>query len=118
MTRTLPWRRITLQEPQMRRTEARTFIFFLSCIWFGLAATTVAASTFPSVHDAAASEIVGRQFDGNCVPRGDADVVHPHLAGDVCQDLLAVFKLNVEGGVREGFPDYRGQLDGLFLGHV
>lgn len=27
MTRTLPWRRITLQEPQMRRTDARTFIF-------------------------------------------------------------------------------------------
>src|SRR6186713_705148 len=74
-------------------------------------------SLFVAIGDSAAVQIVGRKLDLDSVSRQDADVVPPHLAGNVAEDLVPVVELDLEHGVREGLHDLALHLDLLFLGH-
>ncbi len=55
-----------------------------------LAARRMAATAFPAEDNATAGQVVGREFNGDGVSRGDADVVHAHFPGDVGENLLAI----------------------------
>src|SRR6478752_1854626 len=71
------------------------------------------------VDDPATRQVVRRQLHHDPVVREDADVVHTHLAADVCQDLVAVLELDPEHGVRKRLDDSALDLDGtLLLGHA
>src|SRR3954468_22826582 len=69
-----------------------------------------------AVGDAPAVEIVRRQLDLDPVARQDADVVAPHLAGDVPEDLVVVVELHAEHRVGEGLHDLALHLDLVFFG--
>lgn len=56
---------------------------------------TVKALTF-AVRDSALSKIVRGQLDGNAITRHDTNEVLAHLAGDVSDNLMAVFKFHFE----------------------
>src|SRR5947209_19682060 len=49
-----------------------------------------------AVGDAASGEVVGGQLHLDAVTGQDPDVVHPHLPGDVGEDLVAVVELHAE----------------------
>src|SRR3954454_19459800 len=42
------------------------------------------------IRDATSGEVVGGELNLHLVPRQRPDVVHPHLPGDVRQDLVAI----------------------------
>src|SRR5919197_2934285 len=95
----------------------------------GIEVLRVSATTPPStgcgqdllvaVDDPATRQVVRRQLHHDPVVREDADVVHAHLAADVCQDLVAVLELDLEHGVRQRLDDSALDLDGtLLLGHA
>src|SRR5690606_6259594 len=72
-----------------------------------------------AVDDASAGQVVRREFDDDPVLGQDADVVLPHLAADVGQNLVAIGELHPEHGVREWLDHPAFDLDGpVFLRHV
>src|SRR5918996_2212569 len=77
----------------------------------------VADSSLVAVGDPSAVEIVRRELDLDPVTRQDADVVTPHLAGDVSEDFVPVVELDLEHRVREGLDDLALHLDLFFLRH-
>jgi hypothetical protein len=42
------------------------------------------------VDDASPGEVVGRKLHDHAVIGKDPDVVHPHLSGDMCENLVTV----------------------------
>src|SRR5215471_14477106 len=75
-------------------------------------------SSLVAVDDPATGQVVGRQLHDDPVLRQDADVVLPHLAADVCQDLVAVGEFHPEHGVREWLDYAALDLDGpIFFRH-
>ena len=66
-------------------------------------------------NDPRATQIVGRELDGDLVTRQDADVVHAHLARDVAQHHVPVFQLDPERGVREILENLPLHLDDVVL---
>lgn len=68
-----------------------------------------------TVGDASAREVVDGQLDGDAVARQNLDVVHAHLAGDMRQDLVAVFEFDLEHGVRESLQNLAFKLDDVFF---
>src|SRR5438132_415564 len=68
------------------------------------------------IGDATAGQVVRRQLHLDPIPRQDPDVVHPHLPGDVREDLVPVVELHAEHGVGERFRDLPFQHDRVFLG--
>ena len=106
---TRPCRRITLHLSQMGLTLGFTFtassILFL--VWL-----------LVSVNDAAPGQVVGRQLHHDAVLGQDADIVLPHLAADVGENLVTVLQLNAEHRIGQGFDHATLDLDGtVFLGH-
>src|SRR5919204_3646583 len=101
ITRTTPLRRTILHLRQIRFTDAITFI----------------RSSLRSKGDAALRQVVRRHLHRHLVARQDADVVHPHLAGDEGVDRVAVFQLHAEGGVRQVLQHLALHLDDVFLRH-
>ncbi len=63
------------------------------------------ADLLEPVRDASAVQVVDGQLDRHLVSRQDLDVMHTHLARNVGQDLVAVFQLHLEHGVRQGFRE-------------
>src|SRR5215216_508902 len=102
---TRPCRRMTLHFSHIFLTLGRTFM-----------ATSLLLRSLVAVRDATSGEVVGGEFDLHLVPRQDPDVVHPHLPGDVRQDLVAVVQLEAEHGVGERRQDRALEHDGVFLG--
>ena len=84
----------------MGLTDALTFIGVLSV----------------SVGDAAAREVVWREFDLHLVPGQDADVVLAHLSGDRGEHRMPPIELHPKHRARERFDDLAFDLDLLFLG--
>ena len=58
-----------------------------------------------AVGDSASCQVVGRELYLNLVAGEDADVVAPHLSGDMAQHIVTVFEFDPEHGVREGLGD-------------
>ena len=102
MTRTAPWRRITLHFSHIFLTEGRTFI--------------ASSLSLVAVGDAATAEVVGRELDLHTVAREDPDVVHAHLPGDVREHLVPVLELDPEHGVGQRFDDRPLDQDRVVLG--
>src|SRR3954463_11938878 len=69
-----------------------------------------------AVGDAASGEVVRGQFDLDAIAREDPDVVHPHLPGDVGEDLVTVLELDAEHGVRQRLGHRPFQDDRVFFG--
>jgi hypothetical protein len=74
------------------------------------------SSLFVSIGDPTSGEVVRGEFNLNLVAGEDTDVVHPHLAGDMGQDLVAIFKLDPEHGVRERLGDCAFKHNRIVLG--
>src|SRR6188472_3113449 len=102
---TRPCRRMTLHFSHIFLTLGRTFM-----------GTSLLLRSLVAICDATSGEVVGGELYLHLVPRQDPDVVHPHLPGDVRQDLVAVVQLDAEHGVGEGLQDRAFQHDGVFLG--
>src|SRR5215207_1631313 len=100
---TRPCRRMTLHFSHIFLTLGRTFM-------------TLLLRSLVAVRDATSGEVVRGELYLHLVPRQDPDVVHPHLPGDVRQDLVAVVQLDAEHGVRERLQDRALEHDGVFLG--
>jgi hypothetical protein len=62
-------------------------------------------SLLVSIGDPTSGEVVRGEFNLNLVSRENTDVVHPHLSGDVGQNLVAIFELDPKHGVWEGLGD-------------
>jgi hypothetical protein len=60
---------------------------------------------FVSERNATFSQVVRRHFDPHLVAGQDPDVMHAHLAGDVCDNGDTVVELYAKHGVGEGFDD-------------
>src|SRR3954453_14409086 len=72
-----------------------------------------------AVDDPSARQVVRRQLHDDPVIRKDTDVVHPHLAADVREDLVTVLQLYLEHGVRQRLDHGALDFDGaLLFGHV
>src|SRR4051794_25997439 len=113
ITMTRPWRRITLHLSQMGLTLGLTF---MSGPW-GLPGS--AAGLLVAVDDPTSGEVVRRELDHHAVLGEDPDVVLPHLAADVGEDLVPVAQLDPEHRVRESFDNRALDLDhAFFLRHV
>jgi hypothetical protein len=68
-------------------------------------------------YDASLGQIVRCKFHRNFVTRKDADVVHPHLAGDMTQNHMSVFKLDPERCIGQRFQDFALHLNDVFFCH-
>ena len=93
----LPFLLITLHFSQIGLTDGLTFIcpFLLEFVF----------STLAAPGDASPGEIIGRNFDFDFIARIDADVVHPHLSGDVGDDDVTILKLDFEHCVRQSLDN-------------
>lgn len=77
-----------------------------------------ASASFRTEHDPGTGQVIGGQFHRNLVTGQDADVVHPHLARDMPEYDVSIFKLDPERRVRQRFKDLALHLDGIFLSHI
>src|SRR3954465_6316792 len=75
-------------------------------------------SLLEAVDHAAPGEVVRRQLQLDAVPRQDPDVVHPHLAGDMCEHGVPVLEFDPEHGVGKGLDDRPLYLDHIIFGHA
>src|SRR3954453_2621951 len=108
MTITVPWRRMTLQLSQRALTDALTFTG-PSDRSFGL--------SLESVGDATPAEVVGGELHPDPVTGQDPDEVHPELAADMGEDVMAVLELDPERRVREGLQHRAFDFDRVLLRH-
>src|SRR5690606_21571215 len=71
-----------------------------------------------AVDDPPLREVVRRELDGDLVAGEDLDVVHPHLAREQPEDLVAVLELDAELRVGQGLDDLAVLSDRGLLSHV
>ena len=129
MTMTRPWRRMTRHLLQIFLTLGLTFTGSALLVIQARRGTgqdrsrseqtTDGSPSLVAVDDPPAGQVVRRKFHDDSVLRQDADVVLPHLAADVGQDLVSVGEFDPEHGVREWLDDATLDLDGtVFFGHI
>src|SRR5262245_32692841 len=125
MTMTRPCRRITRHLLQIRLTLGLTFTVITSSSTpvavrnHGTGLLVSCPELLVAIDDPPAGQVVRRQLDDDPVLGQDADVVLPHLAADVSQDLVSIGQLYPEHGVREWLDNATLDLDGsVFLRHV
>ena len=71
------------------------------------------------VNDSATSEVVGRKLNDHPILRQDADVVLPHLAADVGEDLVSFSSSMRNIAIGQRFDNASLDLDGpVFLRHI
>jgi hypothetical protein len=102
MTITRPLRRMTLHLSQIGLTLGLTFTVGPFGLQLGGSVggvdrpgTALGDDLLVAVNDAAAGEVVGRELHDDAVLRKDADVVLPHLAADVREDLVSVAQFHI-----------------------
>ncbi len=108
MTITVPCRRMTLQLSQRDLTEALTF----------KGSSISSAVLLEPVRDAATSQVIRRKLHPDSIAGQNADEVHSQLAGDVCQNAVAVLELYGEHGVGQWLQHRPLDLDCVLLSHV
>src|ERR1051325_9800768 len=67
--------------------------------------------------DAALSQVVGRQFQGDPVAGQDANSIPPQAAGQVGQNNAVMFQLHAEQPAGEFFQNRTGYFNAVFLAH-
>ena len=76
-------------------------------------------SLLVAIDDATAGEVIRRELYDDTIIGEDADVVHPHLAADVRQDLVAVVQLHAKHCIRQRLHDRALKLDrSVFFAHA
>ena len=65
----------------------------------------LSAQLLGSPSDSALGQIIGRHLDGHLVSRHDANVVHPQLTGNVCQNGVLVLQLHLKHCIRQRFEN-------------
>lgn len=70
---------------------------------------------FISVGDAAAAQVVRRQFNRNAISGQNFNIMHSHFAGNVRQNPVIIFKDDSERSILQAFLDNTVNLYGLFL---
>jgi hypothetical protein len=100
MTYSFPFRLMILQSALRFLMDAFTFITFSF-----VRRLFRRRFLLVSEYDSSLRQIVRRHFQPHAVSRKDTDVIHPHLSGNVSQDLMAVFQLHPEHRVRKCFGD-------------
>src|SRR6516165_3080566 len=79
--------------------------------------STSGNSLLEPIGDPAPGQVVRRQLDLHAVARQDPDEVHPHLAADVREHLVAVLELHPEHRVGQRLDHRSLDLDRVFFGH-
>jgi len=64
-----------------------------------LTAVSANLKLFVAINDSTFGQVIWRKLKAHSVSRKNFDVVHPHLAGDVCQYFVPVFQLNTKSRV-------------------
>src|SRR5574341_6527 len=93
---------------------ARSFGRLPSRSWIPFRVLVPWSVTHPS-GDPSPLEVVRRQLHEHLVARDHADEVHPHLPGDVRQDLVPVLELDLEHRVRKGLGNGPFHLNDVFV---
>jgi hypothetical protein len=75
-----------------------------------------ASRLLEAVDDAAAGEVVRREFDGYAVSREYLDEVHAHAAGDVGKDVVFVVEFHAKSSVRQALSNGPFELNEVLLG--
>src|SRR3954454_19150405 len=96
--------------------SSRRIRFMIGIATLGHSPSCAPSSLVP-VGDPSPVEVVRRKLDLDPVPGQNANVVPPHLAGDVSEDFVPVVELDLEHRVWEGLDDLALHFDLLFLGH-
>ena len=73
---------------------------------------------FASPGDSASCQVIRRKLYGNFVSRQDAYIVHTKFPGNMRQDLMAVFELNFERGIRECIRNNAFNFNYIILGQI
>jgi hypothetical protein len=108
MTITVPCRRITLQLSQRALTEALTF----------KGSSISSAALLEPIRNSTTSQVIRRQFHPDSIAGQDADEVHAQLAGDVCQNAVAVLEFDGEHSVGQRLQHGSLDLYCVLLSHV
>src|SRR5664279_193234 len=108
MTITVPCRRMTLQLSQRALTDALTF----------KGSSISSAALLEPIRNATTSQVVRRQLHPDSIAGQDADEVHAQLAGDVCQNAVAVLEFDGEHGVGQRLQHGPFDLYRVLLSHV
>lgn len=136
MTLTIPYRRITLHFSQIFLTLGRTFNSYPSCLLSLLLChyrSVTTALSLPSrcrrtsgaalhehllvsIRNSPSGQVIRRELDLDLVPRQNPDVVHPHLARDVSQDLVPIFQFDPEHRVGQRFHNRSLNENGVIFG--
>ncbi len=95
MTMMRPCRRITLHFSHIFLTLGRTFTVTLDLEWLFVAGLLV------TVGNATSGEVIGGELHLHLVTWENADVVHPHLSGDMSQNFVAVLQFHSEHRIRK-----------------
>ena len=110
ITMILPLRLMILHFSHIFFTEGLTFIVMMPpCLWFRLLGTPC---------DPALRQIVRGHFHRDFVTGQNADKVHPQLAGNVRQDLVAVLKLYLKGRVGQRIRHHAFQFDNVLFRQI
>src|SRR6478736_4503163 len=107
MTRTTPLRRTILQLRHIFLTDAATFI-----------SNSLFSSSLGAEHDPCPAQVVRCQLDGDLVAGQDADVVHPHLSGDMAENHMAVLQLHTKRGVGQILENLALHLNDIVFRHA
>ncbi len=67
------------------------------------------------VSDSPSCEIVWGKFNSHSITRKNADVIRPHLAGEVTENIVTVIELNGEHCVRESIDHATFNRDGIWI---
>ena len=115
ITRSRPWRRMIWQRSQRFLIEADTFIAVprrLSYSYLLVRSSKRSAPVLPeAVRDTPARQVVRAEFHQYSVTQEDADVVHLHPPGDVCQNVVPVGEFDIEHRVGQRVLDDAFDLD-------
>jgi hypothetical protein len=126
ITRTTPLRWMTLHLSQIFFTDALTFISFSYSAKRSFAplrmtpqgSDALQTASFITVHNSSAIQVVRRKLNRHFVSRKDADEILAHFSGNVGQDLVLVFELHFEHGIRERFNYRCHYLNRVFFAHL
>src|SRR5947199_749068 len=79
--------------------------------------TSIEIRLLEPIGDPAPGQVVRRQLDLHAIARQDPDEVHPHLAADVREHLVAVLELHPEHRVGQRLDHRSLDLDRVLFGH-
>src|SRR5215468_4889623 len=104
-------------EPDARTSLGRPIIFVCATNAWDGGGEPGEARLFESVGDTTLGQIVRGHLDQNLVARQHADAVLAHATGGVGDDLMFVFELDPERGVRKQLRHDTGKFQEFFLCH-